>query len=202
MSLDELIELDQKVRGTDWEQKVTALLSFTSLFNRNHLLVPTGFLKLSEYFLHSKNQFRLFILKVFEESSQFQHHLKTKEIFLARINSILESNDPIARSLTIRLLGVLGQISDSPELHYRLNMLLRDDLDEIQRESVVFCVKKISKVNTGFCLEISRLVYDQIMNGHDRMELKSLFSVFGFLDKNFDAAQEVCFIMILFIDRL
>jgi integrator complex subunit 7 len=202
MSLDELIELDQKVRGTDWEQKVSSLLSFTSLFNRNHLLVPTGFLKLSEYYIQSKNQFRIFILKVFEESSQFQHHLKTKEIFLSRINSVLESNDPIARSLTIRLLGVLGQVSDSPELHYRLKMLLKDDLDERQTESVIFCVKKIAQVNTGFCLEISRFVYEQIMSGHDRMEFKPLFSVFGFLCTNLDVAQEVCFNMISFIDLI
>jgi hypothetical protein len=46
--------------------------------------------------------------------------ITNKNEFIKKISSVLGSNDHIARSLTLRMLGYMSNIvSDLPELHYK-----------------------------------------------------------------------------------
>jgi hypothetical protein len=142
-------------------------------------------MKLAEYWLHSKNQFRVFILEIFD---QLNGLTKSSEAVLA-IAVVLDSNDPIARSLTFRALGYLCENAVSPELFHRiLFSLSNSDISTSEEfESILFITKKFTAIREEFAINICRLVFR--LSG-TYANLKKLYCVFADLHKVLDYAIE------------
>ncbi|KAJ2857572.1 hypothetical protein J3B02_000913 [Coemansia erecta] len=102
-----MFKLESDCRTQVPATQVHAVGQFPKLFDQFPFptLVNSAFLKLGDLFRGSSNTLRYHIAQVFETS---QHHLPQithKEELLKRVLAVLYSNDPIARSLALRLLG-------------------------------------------------------------------------------------------------
>ncbi|KAI8898329.1 hypothetical protein BC833DRAFT_440382 [Globomyces pollinis-pini] len=149
----------------------------------NALNSQSAFLKLSEYWLLSTNSFRVILLLVFSNVSCLSHSIAQPYDILHRISNVLESNDPVARALTIRVLGYLADIADTPELHHRiLTALVDPDIDDFELSASIFTAIQLSIQNADFALSICTLLVC-LPQSQNLGQLSKLLPVFEHLDR-------------------
>ncbi|RCH79334.1 Integrator complex subunit 7, partial [Rhizopus azygosporus] len=92
--------------------QIQALTGYVHVFKQHPhpLIINTAILKLADWFRSYNNTVKLYILKVFKEASHHLEKVMNVDETVRRILPILGSNDPIARSLTLRVLGCMSSI--------------------------------------------------------------------------------------------
>jgi hypothetical protein len=129
-------------------------------------------MKLAEYW---NADLKVYLIHVFEMIPV------DSKAFIDRIQVVLESNDPIARSMTYHLLGI--QRAHSMELQYRLLLLLKLNVRGKELEAGIFCMTRICIKNPKFAIKIARVMFHQ-SKSFSIDHLKNLFSIFEELDGN------------------
>ncbi|KAG0358105.1 Integrator complex subunit 7 [Gamsiella multidivaricata] len=104
-----LVELETEYRTQRSAEQLHAVASFPHLFDEfpYAVIINAGILKLADWFRNSNNIQRHAILQVFKKS---QRHLKmvvNVEETIKRISPMLQSNDPLARAITLRIIHSL-----------------------------------------------------------------------------------------------
>lgn len=117
--MEQLGELDKGLRSSNIGDQCEAIVLFERLIrenSQNSVLLNASFLKLADFFrtgyhqymtldnlFFSQNFTRFWILRVFLAIGEqtLQKALNIEEI-LRRINTVLQSNDPIARAIALR----------------------------------------------------------------------------------------------------
>jgi integrator complex subunit 7 len=96
-------------------------------------------LKLAEFFrLATSNLFRLWVLRVCQQSEKHLEKITNVDEFVKRIFTVMHSNDPVARSLTLRTLGsVASIIPEKQEVHHAIRRALESH-DTVEVEAAIY----------------------------------------------------------------
>jgi integrator complex subunit 7 len=116
-----LTELDRGLRSPRIGDQCEAIVFFAKLISSYPfpLVVNAAFLKLADLFRVSHNFVRYCILLSFQQSDVHLNKIINVEEILRRIATVLQSNDPIARSITLRILGSMASfVSERHNIHH------------------------------------------------------------------------------------
>jgi len=127
------------LRSVKLGEQVEAIVRFPTLFERYPfpILINSAFLKLADVFRTGTNFLRLWVLRVCEQSERHLDKILNVDEFVKRIFSVILSNDPIARALTLRTLGSLcGLISEDKKVHHSIRAAL-DSHDRVEVSAAI-----------------------------------------------------------------
>ncbi|KAI8909435.1 hypothetical protein DFJ77DRAFT_513134 [Powellomyces hirtus] len=142
----ELLELDRGFKAPRLEEKLQSILKYITFFNKypSPENVTLGFLKLADYWRTSTNVIRQYIFKVIKHSEHALVKITSAEEVSRRISMILTSNDPVARALTLRVIGYMSVIVvDNIEVHHGVRLLL-DSKEPMELEAALFAADRIA----------------------------------------------------------
>ena len=126
--------------------------------------------KLIEYWMNSTNDYKIFIMDVFKDSGI--QALPFQE--LQKLLSVLESNDPIARALTIKTLGYLVYVSrESKELQHYLLACVKDakTMNSIELDACIFCCLQLAKNSQDFAYVVCKLMFQIVIDNPSVMTI-------------------------------
>jgi len=105
-----LVRLDAGLRSASPLDQLDQLLQFPQLLQRFPMpvIINTGFLKIADAYRSGSNDIRLQILRVLKQCTPHFELILNKEEVLLRFSKVLETNDPVARTITLRVLGVMA----------------------------------------------------------------------------------------------
>ncbi|ORX91810.1 hypothetical protein K493DRAFT_48154 [Basidiobolus meristosporus CBS 931.73] len=147
-----LIDLDSKFRSQRLGTQLQAISLFPQLFDEHPfpVIINSGVLKLADFFRNSHNSVRFFIVKVFRKSEH--HHKKILNVveLIRRFLPVLQSNDPVARSLTVRVLGSIHSIaSERLDVQHGILECLNSE-DRMELEAAIFASDRFCAVSKTF----------------------------------------------------
>ncbi len=99
-----LAELDQGLRSGRLGDQGEAIVRFPRLFAKYPfpILINSALLKLADVFRQGPNFIKLCVLRVIQQSERHLDKITNVDEFVKRIFTVLHSNDPVARALTLR----------------------------------------------------------------------------------------------------
>ncbi|KAI8823165.1 uncharacterized protein EV422DRAFT_523594 [Fimicolochytrium jonesii] len=151
---NELVALDRGFKSLRLDEQIQSVLKFIEFFQKydSASVVGPGFIKLAEYWRTSNNIVRQYIFKVIKHSTGALVHLSNADDVLRRIAVLLTSNDVLARTLTLRVLGYMAVIAvNNFEVHHGIRLML-DSKDSMEVEAALFAAEKLSFKSEAFCV--------------------------------------------------
>ena len=118
-----LTELEKGLRSTKLGEQAEAIVRFPHLFSQYPfpILINSGMMKLADLFKQGSNFLKMCVLRVFQQSSLHLDKVTSVDEFLKRIITVNNSNDPVARALTLRVLGAIAQIiAERKNVHHKV----------------------------------------------------------------------------------
>ncbi|KAL4630563.1 integrator complex subunit 7 [Arapaima gigas] len=159
-----LMELDKGLRSGKLGEQCEAVVLFPKLFQKYPfpILINSAFLKLADIFRLGNNFLRLCVLKVTQQSEKHLEKILNVDEFVKRIFSVIHSNDPVARAITLRMLGSMASIiPERKNAHHSIRQSL-DSHDNVEVEAAIFAAASFSAQSkdfaTGICNKISEMI--------------------------------------------
>ena len=124
-----LTELEKGLRSSKLGEQAEAIVRFPHLFSQYPfpILINSGMMKLAEIFKQGSNFLKMCVLRVFQQSSLHLDKVTSVDEFLRRILTVINSNDPVARALTLRVLGAIAEIiAERKNVHHKVRLSLSD----------------------------------------------------------------------------
>ncbi|XP_067029171.1 integrator complex subunit 7-like isoform X1 [Acropora muricata] len=147
-----LAELDKGLRSSKTGEQCEAIVRFPGLFEKYPfpILINSALLKLADVFRVGNNFLRLCILKVTQQSEKHLDKVLNVDEFLKRIYSVIHSNDPVARAITVRFLGSIAcLVSERKNVHHSIRSSLESH-DEVELEAAIFATDKLCSHSREF----------------------------------------------------
>ncbi|ETE68294.1 Integrator complex subunit 7, partial [Ophiophagus hannah] len=159
-----LMELDKGLRSGKLGEQCEAAVRFPRLFQKYPfpILINSAFLKLAEFFRVGNNFLRLCILKMTQQSEKHLEKILNVDEFVKKIFSVIHSNDPVARAITLRMLGSMASIiPERKNAHHSIRQSL-DSHDNVEVEAAIFAAANFSAQSKdfagGICNKISEMI--------------------------------------------
>ncbi|XP_059841858.1 integrator complex subunit 7 isoform X1 [Hypanus sabinus] len=159
-----LMELDKGLRSGKLGEQCEAVVRFPRLFQKYPfpILINSAFLKLADIFRVGNNFLRLCVLKVTQQSEKHLEKILNVDEFVKRVFSVIHSNDPVARAITLRMLGSMASIiPDRKNAHHSIRQSL-DSHDNIEVEAAIFAAAHFSAQSkdfaSGICNKIGEMI--------------------------------------------
>uniref|UniRef100_T1J6J8 Integrator complex subunit 7 n=1 Tax=Strigamia maritima TaxID=126957 RepID=T1J6J8_STRMM len=176
-----LTELDKGIRSNKIGDQSEAIVRFPRLFEKYPfpILINSACLKLAELFRTGNNFLRLCILKVMQQTDKHLDKILNVEEFVRRIFSVIHSNDPLARALTLRTLGSIAVIiPEWKNVHHSIRVSL-DSHDKVELEAAIFSVGKFAAQSKTFASNIYGKIGQMIEGLATPVDIKlQLISIF------------------------
>ena len=136
-----LTELEKGLRSAKVGDQAEAIVRFPALFSQFPfpILINSGMMKLAELFKQGSNFLKLCVLRVFQRSSlhldkvlkcsciesklTLRVQVTSVDEFVRKIITVINSNDPVARALTLRVLGAIAPIiAEKKTVHHKVSL--------------------------------------------------------------------------------
>ncbi|XP_034171663.2 integrator complex subunit 7 [Osmia lignaria lignaria] len=159
-----LIELDKGLRSTKIGEQCEAIVRFPRLFEKYPfpILINSSLLKLAEVFRTGSNFLRVWVLRVCQQSEKHLDKILNVDEFVRRIYSVIHSNDPVARALTLRTLGsVAGIIPERQQVHHSIRRSL-DSHDSVEVEAAIYAAQMFAAQSKLFAVSMCSKISDMI----------------------------------------
>lgn len=169
-----LMELDKSLRSGKLGEQCEAVVLFPKLFLKYPfpILINSAFLKLADIFRLGNNFLRLCVLKVTQQSEKHLEKILNVDEFVKRVFSVIHSNDPVARAITLRMLGSLASIiPERKNAHHSIRQSL-DSHDNVEVEAAIFAAASFSAQSKDFAAGICNKVSEMIQGLDTPVELK------------------------------
>ncbi|KAM6218348.1 integrator complex subunit 7 [Rhynchocyon petersi] len=169
-----LMELDKGLRSGKLGEQCEAVVRFPRLFQKYPfpILINSAFLKLADVFRVGNNFLRLCVLKVTQQSEKHLEKILNVDEFVKRIFSVIHSNDPVARAITLRMLGSLASIiPERKNAHHSIRQSL-DSHDNVEVEAAVFAAANFSAQSKDFAIGICNKISEMIQGLATPVDLK------------------------------
>uniref|UniRef100_F7FN90 Integrator complex subunit 7 n=1 Tax=Macaca mulatta TaxID=9544 RepID=F7FN90_MACMU len=129
--------------------------------------------QLCPYGVGQRNNFlRLCVLKVTQQSEKHLEKILNVDEFVKRIFSVIHSNDPVARAITLRMLGSLASIiPERKNAHHSIRQSL-DSHDNVEVEAAVFAAANFSAQSKDFAVGICNKISEMIQGLATPVDLK------------------------------
>ncbi|XP_022912913.1 integrator complex subunit 7 [Onthophagus taurus] len=172
-----LTELDKGLRSGKVGEQCEAIVRFPRLFEKYPfpILINASLLKLADVFRVGNNFLRMCVLRVCQQSEKHLDKISNVDEFVKRIFSVIHSNDPIARALTLRTLGaVAGIIPERQQVHHSIRSSL-DSHDNVEIEAAICAATQFAAQSKTFaismCNKISNMIQGQSTPASMKLEL-------------------------------
>ncbi|NXF49370.1 INT7 protein, partial [Oceanites oceanicus] len=143
-------------------EQCEAVVRFPRLFQKYPfpILINSAFLKLADVFRVGNNFLRLCVLKVTQQSEKHLEKILNVDEFVKRVFSVIHSNDPVARAITLRMLGSMASIiPERKNAHHSIRQSL-DSHDNVEVEAAIFAAANFSaqsKTNAAYVFLVAGL---------------------------------------------
>uniref|UniRef100_A0A8C8DYF1 Integrator complex subunit 7 n=1 Tax=Oryzias sinensis TaxID=183150 RepID=A0A8C8DYF1_9TELE len=168
------MELDKGLRSGKLGEQCEAVVLFPKLFQKYPfpILINSAFLKLADIFRLGNNFLRLCVLKVTQQSEKHLEKILNVDEFVKRVFSVIHSNDPVARAITLRMLGSLASIiPERKNAHHSIRQSL-DSHDNVEVEAAIFAAASFSAQSKDFAAGICNKVSEMIQGLDTPVDLK------------------------------
>ena len=152
------------LRSTNIGEQCEAIVRFPKLFEKYPfpIVINSNFLKLAEFFRVGSNLFRLWVLRVCQQSEKHLEKITNVDEFVKRIFTVIHSNDPVARSLTLRTLGsVACIIPEKQQIHHAIRRAL-DSHDTVEVEAAIYASVQFAAQSKTFAISMCSKVASMI----------------------------------------
>ncbi|XP_064622387.1 integrator complex subunit 7-like [Lineus longissimus] len=169
-----LMDLDKGLRSVKVGEQCESIIRFPRLFEKYPfpILINSAFLKLGDVFRFGTNFLRLCILKVTQQSEKHLEKVINVDEFIRRIFSVIHSNDPIARAITLRTLGSMACIiPERKNVHHSIMSGL-DSHDSVELEAAIVAAKRFAAQSKTFATTVCQKVSEIIKGIENPMEMK------------------------------
>ncbi|XP_044772295.1 integrator complex subunit 7 isoform X1 [Neomonachus schauinslandi] len=168
-----LMELDKGLRSGKLGEQCEAVVRFPRLFQKYPfpILINSAFLKLADVFRVGNNFLRLCVLKVTQQSEKHLEKILNVDEFVKRIFSVIHSNDPVARAITLRHLTSARVIPERKNAHHSIRQSL-DSHDNVEVEAAVFAAANFSAQSKDFAVGICNKISEMIQGLATPVDLK------------------------------
>ncbi|XP_012264224.2 integrator complex subunit 7 [Athalia rosae] len=159
-----LIELDKGLRSNKIGEQCEAIVRFPRLFEKYPfpILINSSLLKLADVFRIGSNFLRVWVLRVCQQSEKHLDKILNVDEFVRRIFSVIHSNDPVARALTLRTLGsVAGIIPERQQVHHSIRRSL-DSHDSVEVEAAIYAAQMFAAQSKLFAVSMCSKISDMI----------------------------------------
>jgi len=147
-----LLELERGLRSQNSGEQCEAIMFFGKLIRTYPwpTIVNSTALKLADLYRNGNNFVRYYIWFILQGCASRMNKILNVDEVLRRIYSVLQSNDPVARSITLRTLASLPDL-----LHDRLNIHhgIRNcfgSSHELERQTTLFAMDKVCESSATF----------------------------------------------------
>ncbi|NWR18644.1 INT7 protein, partial [Emberiza fucata] len=169
-----LMELDKGLRSGKLGEQCEAVVRFPRLFQKYPfpILINSAFLKLADVFRVGNNFLRLCVLKVTQQSEKHLEKILNVDEFVKRVFSVIHSNDPVARAITLRMLGSMASIiPERKNAHHSIRQSL-DSHDNVEVEAAIFAAANFSAQSKDFSVGICNKISEMIQGLATPVDLK------------------------------
>ncbi|XP_050514546.1 integrator complex subunit 7 isoform X1 [Diabrotica virgifera virgifera] len=159
-----LTELDKGLRSGKVGEQCEAIVRFPKLFEKYPfpILINASLLKLADVFRMGNNFLRLCVLRVCQQSEKHLDKISNVDEFVRRIYSVIHSNDPIARAVTLRIFGAVAAIiPERQQIHHCIRSSL-DSHDSVEVEAAVYGAVQFAAQSKTFAISMCNKVSDMI----------------------------------------
>lgn len=159
-----LIELDKGLRSIRVGEQCEAIVRFPRLIEKYPfpILINSSFLKLADVFRLGSNFLRLWVLRVCQQTEKHIDKILNIDEFVRRIYSVIHSNDPVARGLTLRTLGSVARIiPERGQVHHSIRTSL-DSHNSVEVESAIYAAAQFAAQSKSFAVSMCRKISNMI----------------------------------------
>ncbi|KAH8037863.1 hypothetical protein HPB51_018351 [Rhipicephalus microplus] len=153
-----------RLRSGRLGEQCETIVRFPRLFEKYPfpILINSACLKLAEVFRVGSNFLRMLVLKVVQQSERHLDKVLNIDEFVRRIFSVMYSNDPVARALTLRTLGSIAAIvAERKDLHHSIRSSLESH-DAVEQEAAIFAAARFAAQSKAFaanmCARIGQMI--------------------------------------------
>uniref|UniRef100_H2ZCL6 Integrator complex subunit 7 n=1 Tax=Ciona savignyi TaxID=51511 RepID=H2ZCL6_CIOSA len=164
-----LMELDKGLRAHKLGEQCEAIVRFPNLFSRFPfpILINSAFLKLADAFRTGNNFLKLCVLRVAQQSTKQLDKILNIDEFMRRIYSVIHSNDPYARAITLRMLGsVACVIKDKKNAHHSVQQGL-DSHDRVEQDAAIYATIQFASHSHQFASSICNKIAAMLQGSTD-----------------------------------
>jgi len=189
-----LFELEKGLRSLKLGEQCEAIVQLSNKLEKYPfpLLVNSAFLKLAEVFRMGSNFLKLCVLKAIQSSKKHLDKIFNVDEFCRRFFAVIHSNDPIARSITLRVFGNISCIiSERKNIHHCIRTSL-DSHDVEEVEAAIFATKCFAEQSRSFASSIWQPVTEMIKGLVTPIDIKlKLIPVLKFMYHDTNVAKEI-----------
>ncbi|XP_044761796.1 integrator complex subunit 7 [Coccinella septempunctata] len=159
-----LTELDKGLRSGKVGEQCEAIVRFPKLFEKYPfpILINASLLKLADVFRMGNNFLRLCILRVCQQSEKHLDKISNVDEFIKRVYSVMHSNDPIGRAITLRTFGAVAAIiPERQQIHHSIRRSL-DSHDNVEVEAAIYAAIQFAAQSKTFAVSMCNKVSDMI----------------------------------------
>eukprot|EP00124_Ichthyophonus_hoferi_P004436 Ihof_evm2s488 gene=Ihof_evmTU2s488 len=195
-----LSELNKGLLSSNQAVQCSALVQFPRLFDLFPfpLTINTAAVRLSEVFMekNTSNFTRYQILQVFQRSELHLGAIYTIDDVIKRVSSVIYSNDPIARALTLRMWGSMAPIiGEHKRIHHSILKCLGSS-DQVEIDAAIYATARICTKSKTFAGAIAKKTFDMITKLETPTSVKlKLIPIFRHMHHSPDSineARQVC----------
>ncbi|KAJ8678827.1 hypothetical protein QAD02_014614 [Eretmocerus hayati] len=193
-----LIELDKGLRSTKIGEQCEAIVRFPKLFEKYPfpILINSSLLKLADVFRVGSNFLRVWVLRVCQQSEKHLDKILNVDEFVRRIYSVMHSNDPVAKALTLRTLGSVARIiPERKHVHHSIRRSL-DCHDLVQVEAAIYAAQMFAAQSKLFaifmCSKISDMIRGQATPASMKLQLIPILQYMHHDISTASLANELC----------
>ncbi|KAL5009066.1 hypothetical protein ScPMuIL_014647 [Solemya velum] len=169
-----LTELDKGLRSVKNGVQCESVVRFPRLFEKYPfpILINSAFLRLADVFRAGNNFIRLCILQVTQQSQKHLDKILSVDEIVRRLFTVIHSNDPVARSITLRTLGSIANIiPEKKNVHHSIVTSL-DSRDAIEVEAAIYAAERFSAKSRIFAANICGKIAQMIEGLATPVDLK------------------------------
>ena len=169
-----LTDLDKGLRSANPAEQCEVVVRFPRLFEKYPfpILINSAFLKLADVYRNGTNFLRLCILQVVENSEKHLEKIINLDEFVRRIYTAVHSNDPVARAVTLKILGLCAHITaENKQIHHCIKVGLVSH-DAVEVKAAIFAVDRFTGVSVGFALSVWDKLLDMMTTTPTSAEMK------------------------------
>ena len=189
-----IISLNKYFRSPNISEQCEAIVRLGPIISSYPFpsIVNTAFHKLADTYSKCSNTLRIAILQVFDQWSEHFNKISMLDEFYRKIFGVSVSTDPVARAITLRVLGHISCIFPEKKNAHRFIHLSFDSTYKEEVIAAIFAAKCFCEHSQTFCAGVCSRLVEMIQEISTPIDIKlKLLGVFEHMGHDPETALQV-----------